>query len=67
MKFEVANINCQNCVNLIKASLEEEFGHIEVDLSKNPKVLSLNLDENKLESFTNELKELGFEVLKRLD
>ncbi|EAI0203531.1 heavy metal transport/detoxification protein, partial [Campylobacter jejuni] len=26
MKFKVKNVNCMNCVNLIKNSLEDEFG-----------------------------------------
>lgn len=61
-KFEVENVNCQNCVNLIKASLEDEFGKIEIDL--NAKTLSLDITENKLESFKTELNELGFVILK---
>ncbi|EGL8790208.1 heavy metal transport/detoxification protein, partial [Campylobacter jejuni] len=28
MKFKVKNVNCMNCVNLIKNSLEDEFGNI---------------------------------------
>ncbi|EAK4373182.1 heavy metal transport/detoxification protein, partial [Campylobacter jejuni] len=42
MKFKVKNVNCMNCVNLIKNSLEDEFGNIEVDLDQ--KILSLNLE-----------------------
>ncbi|TQR32440.1 heavy metal transport/detoxification protein [Campylobacter sp. MIT 99-7217] len=67
MKLEVANVNCQNCANLIKTSLEDEFGKIDVDLSVQPRVLSLNLDETRLESFKKELSELGFEVLKKVE
>lgn len=32
MKFKVANVNCMNCVNLIKNSLEDTFGVIKIDL-----------------------------------
>lgn len=39
-----------NCVNLIKNSLEDEFGNIEVDLEQ--KILSLNLEENQVSNFT---------------
>lgn len=46
MKFKVKNVNCMNCVNLIKNSLEDEFGNIEVDLEQ--KILSLNLEENQV-------------------
>lgn len=34
MKFKVKNVNCMNCVKLIKNSLEDEFGNIEVDLEQ---------------------------------
>ncbi len=54
MKFKVKNVNCMNCVNLIKNSLEDEFGNIEVDLEQ--KILSLNLEENQVSNFTKNFK-----------
>ncbi|HEF1574312.1 TPA: heavy metal transport/detoxification protein, partial [Campylobacter jejuni] len=57
MKFKVKNVNCMNCVNLIKNSLEDEFGNIEVDLDQ--KILSLNLEENQVSNFTKEFQDLG--------
>ncbi|HBD8903377.1 TPA: heavy metal transport/detoxification protein [Campylobacter jejuni] len=53
-----------NCVNLIKNSLEDEFGNIEVDLEQ--KILSLNLEENQVSKFTKEFQDLGFEIVERL-
>ncbi|EAB5231165.1 heavy metal transport/detoxification protein [Campylobacter jejuni] len=64
MKFKVKNVNCMNCVNLIKNSLEDEFGNIEVDLEQ--KILSLNLEENQISNFTKEFQDLGFEIVERL-
>lgn len=64
MKFKVKNVNCMSCVNLIKNSLEEEFGSIEVDLEQ--KILSLNLEENQVSNFTKEFQDLGFEIIERL-
>lgn len=64
MKFRVKNVNCMNCVNLIKNSLEDEFGNIEVDLDQ--KILSLNLEENQVSNFTKEFQDLGFEIVERL-
>ncbi|EAH8258217.1 heavy metal transport/detoxification protein [Campylobacter jejuni] len=64
MKFKVKNVNCMNCVNLIKNSLEDEFGNIEVDLEQ--KILSLNLEENQVTNFTKEFQDLGFEIIERL-
>ncbi|HED0946919.1 TPA: cation transporter [Campylobacter jejuni] len=64
MKFKVKNVNCMNCANLIKKSLEDEFGNIEVDLEQ--KILSLNLEENQVLNFTKEFQDLGFEIVERL-
>ncbi|ECP6361235.1 heavy metal transport/detoxification protein [Campylobacter jejuni] len=64
MKFKVKNVNCMSCVNLIKNSLEDEFGNIEVDLEQ--KILSLNLEENQVSNFTKEFQDLGFEIIERL-
>ncbi|ECP9224976.1 heavy metal transport/detoxification protein [Campylobacter jejuni] len=64
MKFKVKNVNCMNCVNLIKNSLEDEFGNIEVDLEQ--KILSLNLEENQVTNFTKEFQDLGFEIVECL-
>ncbi|RTI97149.1 heavy metal transport/detoxification protein [Campylobacter jejuni] len=64
MKFKIKNVNCMNCVNLIKNSLEDEFGNIEVDLEQ--KILSLNLEENQVSNFSKEFQDLGFEIIERL-
>ncbi|MFY4690275.1 heavy-metal-associated domain-containing protein [Campylobacter jejuni] len=64
MKFKVKNVYCMNCVNLIKKSLEDDFGNIEVDLEQ--KILSLNLEENQVLNFTKEFQDLGFEIVERL-
>lgn len=67
MKFKVANINCQNCANLIKNSLEDIFGEIKIDLDVSPRTLSLNLDNSREEEFKKELSELGFEFLEKIE
>ncbi|AXP08355.1 heavy-metal-associated domain-containing protein [Campylobacter hepaticus] len=64
MQFKVKNINCINCVNLIKNSLEYKFGLIQIDLDS--KILSIDLKEEQILDFTKEIKELGFEIIERL-
>lgn len=67
MKLEVKNINCQNCVNLIKNSLEDEFGTIIIDLTSEPKILTIDINSNEIKAkFIDELNELGFEVIKEI-
>lgn len=67
MKLEVKNINCQSCVNLIKNSLEDEFGTIIIDLTSEPKILTININSDEIKAkFIDELNELGFEVIKEI-
>lgn len=65
-KFELENVKCQNCANLIKNALEDEFGEVTVDLNAQPRVLSLNIDESKISALKETLKELNFSVIKEL-
>lgn len=65
-KFQVENVKCQNCANLIQNSLSDEFGKVEVDLSIEPRVISLDIEEAKIPALKNALKELNFSVIKEL-
>lgn len=62
--FKSNNISCGSCANLIKASLEEEFGEVIVDLSKEPKEVRLEI-QNELDEikFKEEMSSLGFEII----
>lgn len=62
--FKANNIACGSCSNLIKASLEEEFGEIIIDLNKEPKEVSVDIqDELKEKKFKEEMKDLGFDII----
>jgi len=63
-KFKVDNIHCQNCANTIKVSLEDDFGPIEIDLSSEPKIVSVSLEnDEQIAAFKAEMSELGFDIL----
>ncbi len=64
MKFKVDNIHCKKCVARINKVLGKEFGEIKVDLNKEPRILDVNLEENKKEIFCKKLEDIGFEVIK---
>lgn len=65
--FTANNINCQNCANTIKVSLEDDFGPIEVDLTKSPKEVTVEIsDTTAEETFKNEMADLGFKVIEEV-
>lgn len=62
--YRANNIACGSCSNLIKASLEEEFGEITIDLNKEPREVSVEIKDKTQETkFKEEMKELGFEII----
>ncbi|TLP39250.1 heavy-metal-associated domain-containing protein [Arcobacter arenosus] len=62
--YKAQNISCNNCANMIKASLEDEFGEIEVNLNVTPKEVTVNIEnETKESEFKKEMEELGFEII----
>ncbi len=61
MQIKTKNINCQSCVNLIKASLEDDFGFMQIDIKN--KTIDINLQVDQIQNFKNQLKNLGFEIL----
>lgn len=65
-KFKVANIHCQNCANTIKNALEDDFGVISVDLSIEPRVVSVDILDDKIDGFKKELDDLGFDVIEEI-
>ncbi|MBT0831053.1 cation transporter [Campylobacter lari] len=60
MIIKAKNINCQSCVNLIKASLEDEFGTMQINVET--KSIEINLKAEQVEEFKKQLQELGFEI-----
>ncbi|WP_375724615.1 heavy metal transport/detoxification protein [Arcobacter sp. KX21116] len=64
--FKANNISCISCVNLIKGSLEDDFGTIEINLNTNPKEVSVEISTEEQESsFKKEMFELGFEIIEK--
>ena len=58
--FEVLNVKCGGCANTLKSSLKDLFGEVEVDLEVEPRVISLNIDEEKIPELRIKLKKLGY-------
>lgn len=63
-KFKISGIHCNNCANLIKNSLEDDFGHIDVNVEKGE--VSLEIKDEDIAKFSDEINELGFEYIKEI-
>lgn len=62
--FKANNISCINCANLIKGSLEDDFGEITVNLDANPKEVTLEIADDTVESkFKEEMEDLGYSII----
>lgn len=62
--FKANNISCINCANLIKGSLEDDFGTIEVNLEASPREVTVEItsEANEVE-FKNEMADIGFNII----
>lgn len=61
--FQVLNIKCGGCANTVRESLKVEFGEIDVDLTQEPRVVTLDIKDEKAEMlFRKRIKALGYPV-----
>jgi len=58
--FEVQNVKCGGCAATLKKSLLEEFGEVEVDLELEPRKITLDVEEAKIEVLKLKLRSLGY-------
>lgn len=62
--FKAKNISCKNCANLIKATLEDDFGAIEVNLETTPKEVTVEIKDAEQEMiFKEEMGVIGFDII----
>lgn len=60
LTFQVANVKCGGCANTLKKSLLEEFGEVKVNLETMPREITLDIEENQIESLKIKLKSMGY-------
>ncbi len=58
--FEVLNVKCGGCAGTLKKSLKDEFGEVEVNLEVEPRQITLDIDQSKIESLREKLISLGY-------
>ncbi len=61
--FEVHNVKCGGCANTLKKALKEEFGEVEVDLEKEPRVITLEIADEQQETLKLKLRSLGYPLV----
>lgn len=58
--FQVINVKCGGCASTLKEKLFEKFGEVEVDLEKEPREITLDIEENEIVALGEALKKLGY-------
>lgn len=58
--LEVYNVKCGGCASTLISSLKEEFGEVTVDLEVNPRQITLNIEDSKMEDLKTKLRGLGY-------
>ena len=58
--FEVLNVKCGGCASTLKKSLLENFGVVEVNLEVEPRQITLDVEENKMQALREKLISLGY-------
>ncbi len=58
--FEVENVKCGGCANTLKKALKDDFGDVEVNLETMPREITLDIEEDKMESLKLKLRSLGY-------
>lgn len=62
-KFKLENVKCNNCANLVKNALKEDFGEVEVDVENKTILLDVK-DKEKILFET--LEDIGFPIIKEI-
>ena len=58
--FEVLNVKCGGCASTLTKSLKDEFGEVSVDLEVNPRKITLDIEDKKLDALKVKLRSLGY-------
>jgi len=58
--FKVQNVKCGGCANTLTTKLQDKFGEIEVNLELIPREITLEIEDEKIDSLKTALKGLGY-------
>ncbi len=58
--FQVLNVKCGGCASTLQKSLKDEFGEVSVNLEKEPREITLDIDDEKVTLLAEKLRKLGY-------
>ena len=61
--FRVENVKCEGCATTLKRHLEPYFGSVEVDLSKMPREIVLDIEQEQIPKLQELLLALGYPLV----
>ncbi len=62
-RFQLKNVKCGGCAATLKKALAEDFGEVEVDLSKEPREITLEIEEAQIPKLRERLRKLGYPMI----
>ena len=60
--FEIRNVKCSGCARSLKSKLKD-FNEVYIDLSVTPRKLSLEIEDNQVNSLKEILRNSGYPVI----
>ena len=60
--FEVRNVKCEGCANTLKNKLSD-FTDVSVNLSMQPRLLSLDIEEDQVPELKQRLMSIGYPII----
>ena len=61
--FQVVNVKCGGCATTLREKLSDKFGKIEVNLTKEPREITLDIKEEDIPLLAEALKKLGYPLV----
>lgn len=61
--FKVRNVKCEGCAATLRKELSKEFGDVQVNLETDPREISLEIEDEKIETLKLKLRSLGYPLV----
>jgi len=61
--LQVRNVKCGGCAHTLREKLRPLFGDVKVDLEKEPREITLDIEDNQRELLSKTLRSLGYPLV----